>query len=146
MHRFGSEPVTALAEVALLHAFLAAVILTGLHHAVAAAVRTPAMLSSHHFTLIWYMPQTIIGIYHFVKRLSVWWLHPNLTQRQKKAGDALGITYLTRVDKLKALFQGDANYLDVLVVIGSPVSRLKLGSQIEVHELRAETGAGVEKT
>jgi hypothetical protein len=58
--------VTALAEIALLHAFLATVVLTGLHHPVAAAVRAPAVLSSHR-SAFWHMPHNIIGIYLFVK-------------------------------------------------------------------------------
>ena len=66
----GSEPVTALAEIALLHAFLTTVVLTGLHHPVIAAVRAPAMLSSHRSSPVWYMPQNIMGVYHFVKRES----------------------------------------------------------------------------
>jgi hypothetical protein len=68
LNRPGSELVAVLAEIALLHAFLAAVVLTGLHHPVIATVRAPAVLSSHLSSLIWYMPQNIIGIYRFVKR------------------------------------------------------------------------------
>jgi hypothetical protein len=67
LNRLGGKPVTALAEIALLYAFQAAVVLTGLHHPIAATVRAPAMLSSHCSSLVWYMPQNIIGIYHFVK-------------------------------------------------------------------------------
>ena len=58
--------MTALAEIALLHAFFATVVLTGLHHPVAAAVRAPAVLSSHR-SAFWHMPHNIIGIYLFVK-------------------------------------------------------------------------------
>ena len=67
MYRPGGESVTDLAEIALLNAFLATVILSGLHHAVAATVRTPPVLSSHDLSSFWYMQKNIIGIYHFVK-------------------------------------------------------------------------------
>ena len=50
----GGKPVTALAEVALLNTFRAAVVLTGLHHPVTATVRAPAVLSSHRPSLVWY--------------------------------------------------------------------------------------------
>jgi hypothetical protein len=66
-HRFGSELVAVLAKVALLQASFAAVIPTSLHHPIAAAVRTPSVFSSHNSSSFWYMPQNIIGIYHFVK-------------------------------------------------------------------------------
>jgi hypothetical protein len=46
-HGFGSELVAVLAKVALLQASFATVIPTSLHHAVAATVRTPSVLSSH---------------------------------------------------------------------------------------------------
>jgi hypothetical protein len=46
-YRLGSELMAVLAKVALLQAFLAAVILTSLHHAVTATVGTPSVLSSH---------------------------------------------------------------------------------------------------
>jgi hypothetical protein len=47
-HRFSRELMTVLAKEALFHAFLTAVILTSLHHAVTATVRAPSVLSSHH--------------------------------------------------------------------------------------------------
>jgi hypothetical protein len=68
LNRPGSELMAVLAEVALLHAFFAAVILARLHYPITAAVRAPAVLSSHRSTLILYMQQNIIGIYLFVKR------------------------------------------------------------------------------
>jgi hypothetical protein len=56
--------VTDFAKIALLDAFLATVILSSLHHAVTATVGTPAVLSSHLYTWIWYIHQNISGIYH----------------------------------------------------------------------------------
>ena len=55
LNRPGGESVTVFAEIALLNAFLAAVILSSLHHAVAATVRTPATLSGHRCLWIWYV-------------------------------------------------------------------------------------------
>lgn len=56
LNGFGGELTATLAEIALLQALRAAVVLARSHYPVAATVRAPSVFSSHRSSLIWYMP------------------------------------------------------------------------------------------